>query len=78
MPEWQLINRLVQGVETWNAGVEAWKANPDQYLGSPDLSRADISEELIAAGRQTQSGRPDLRGYDLTFADLSRFDSGRS
>ena len=71
MAEQQSIDRLVRGVESWNQDMEFWNAHPDQHPGRPDLSRANISDELTKAGRLTQSGRPDLRGYDLRFADLS-------
>ena len=66
-----MIDLLLRGVEHWNKYVEGLLADPDQYPGLPDLSKANIAEELRTAGRLTESGRPDLRDYNLTLADLS-------
>ena len=71
MAEQQWINLLLQGVETWNEAMLDLRANPDRYPGFPDLSRARICEKLMAVGRVTEAGLPDLRNYDLSFADLS-------
>ena len=35
------------------------------------MTQTNIAESLQNAGRLTKSGRPDLRGYNLNFADLS-------
>ena len=42
-----------------------------QYPETLDLTQANISGELRKADRLTESGRPDLRGYNLFGVDLS-------
>ena len=62
MAEQQLIDRLLQGKESWNQRVETDRV---------DLSHLNISQILQDAERLTESGKPDLRGYDLSSANLS-------
>lgn len=70
MDKQELLALLVQGVESWNTRVDFWLANREQP-GRLDLTRTNIAKLLQNAGRLTQSGRPDLRGYNLGSADLS-------
>ena len=70
MDKQELLALLVQGRKSWNARVEFWIANREQP-GRLDLTRTNIAKSLQNAGRLTQSGRPDLRGYDLSYTDLS-------
>ena len=65
MAELQFIDQLVLGAEPFN---QYRLQHPGR---SPDLSRTDISEELRKAGRRTESGKLDLRGYNLINLDLS-------
>ena len=71
MDKQELLALLVQGMESWNTQVDFWTANREQYPGRLDLTKTNIAKLLQNAGRLTQSGRPDLRGYDLSYADLS-------
>ena len=64
MAERRLINWLVRGVEFWNEQ----DLQQEAYL---DLTQENISQVLHNAGRLTESGRPDLRGYNLAGVDLS-------
>ena len=71
MDKQELLALLVQGMKSWNTQVDYWTANREQYPGRLDLTKTNIAKSLQNAGRLTQSGRPDLRGYDLSYADLS-------
>ena len=71
MAKREMMDLLVGGVDSWNDQVEFWNAHPDKHPGRLDLTGTNISEQLKSAGRLTQSGRPDLRGYKLSHADLS-------
>ena len=70
MDKQELLALLVQGMKPWNAQVEFWNANREQP-GRLDLTRTNIAKLLQNAGQVTKSGRPDLRGYDLSYVDLS-------
>ena len=71
MDKQELLSLLVQGVNSWNSQVEFWNAHPEQRPRRLDLTKTNIAESLRNAGRLTESGRPDLRGYDLSYVDLS-------
>ena len=71
MDKQELLALLVQGMKSWNTQVDFWDTHPEQHPGRLDLTRTNIAELLQNAGRLNQSGRPDLRGYDLSHADLS-------
>ncbi len=70
MDKQELLALLVQGKEAWNTRVDSWIANRE-LPGRLDLTKANIAYSLQSAGRLTQSGRPDLRGYHLSHVDLS-------
>ena len=70
MDKQELLALLVQGKKPWNTQVGFWNANREQP-GRLDLTKTNIAKSLQNAGRLTESGRPDLRGYDLSYADLS-------
>ncbi len=70
MQKQELLALLVQGMESWNTQVDSWTANRE-HPGRLDLTRTNIADLLQRAGRLTQSGRPDLRGYNLNHADFS-------
>ena len=72
MDKQKLLALLVQGKKSWNTQVKCWDSHPKQHPRRLDLTRTNIAESLQNAGRLTQSGRPDLRGYDLSHADFSR------
>ena len=61
---------MKQGRESWNTQVDFWIENAQHSLRL-DLTRTNIARELQSAGRLTESGRPDLRGYNLSYTDLS-------
>ena len=71
MDKQELLAQLVQGKKSWNRQMELWTTNPEKRPGRLDLTKANIAKSLQNAGQLTQSGRPDLRGYDLSHADLS-------
>ncbi len=70
MDKQELLALLVQGRESWNTQVDFWIENAKQSLHL-DLTRTNIAKSLQSAGRLTESGRPDLRGYNLSYTDLS-------
>lgn len=65
MPNREDLQWLLEGRDVWNSRREE---NPHWW---PDLSEAPISSLLEEARRLTESGNPDLRSYDLKFANLS-------
>ena len=65
MPNREDLQWLLGGRDAWNSRREE---NPHWW---PDLSEAPISSTLEEAQRLTESGNPDLRSYDLRFANLS-------
>ena len=66
MPNEEHIRILLQGYEVWNK----WRvSNPDL---TPDLSQANLSELVRAAGPVTPSGRPNLGRFSFTRADMTR------
>ena len=65
MAEQRFVDKLVQGVESWNQYV-------DVTSDRVDLRGISVAQELRNAGRLTDSDKPDLRGYNLINADLSK------
>ena len=71
MDKQELLALLLQGKKSWNRQMKLWTTNPERHPGRLDLTNANIAASLQNADRLTQSGQPDLRGYNLNFIDLS-------
>ena len=66
MPNPEELQWLLRGKDAWNA-----RKKESTSWGRLDLSEANISSLLEEHQKLTAAGQPDLRGYDLSFVNLS-------